>query len=116
MADLDDRENLEDATPVDEVVTAYAPRVRQSPGDVWRHLDEDLRARFEAEYWPALSADEQATEAGQPAEAVAEVLRAWWPMAQLCARPGGRSALDEADRQRAAGTLKTVPFDFDRDD
>lgn len=118
MADLDDLNNPEDdATPDDPAfLTAYAPRVEHTPGDVWHHLDEDLREQFTAEYWPALRTDEQAAEAGQPAHAVAEVLNRWWPRAQVCAQPGGRARCERAYQEYLAGDLSGIPYDLDGTD
>lgn len=111
MADLDDLDNPDDEASPDEVVAAFAPKVEHTPGDVWHWLDPDLRARYEAEYWPALRADEQASAAGQQRGAVARVVEHWWHWAQICAQPGGRALLERTDRERQAGKLTTVPYD-----
>jgi hypothetical protein len=118
MADLDDLENPHDTTSPDDVayLSPFAPRVEHTPGDVWHWLDEDLRAKFEAEYWPALRIDEQAAETGQPVTQVSTVVETWWPWAQICAQPGGRAQVERCEREIEAGTFQGVPYDLDGDD
>ncbi|WP_141658808.1 DUF6247 family protein [Carbonactinospora thermoautotrophica] len=98
-----------DDTPV---LSPYAPRVDKTPAAVREALDPDWRAQFEADWRAAL---EQAKETFD-LDAIHEVILNWWPLAQLCAKPGGRAQLEQIDREIAAGTAKTVPAEIEFDD
>lgn len=91
----------------DRVISPYVPRIPKTPAAIRAALAAELRADFDAEYWPALAADEQAH--GRK-RAVPAVVARWWPEAVSCAQPEGRAARLAAEAALAAGhPVPTVP-------
>ncbi len=79
--------------------------IPKTPAAVRAGLAVELRERFDAEFWPALTADE---ESNGRARAVAGVVERWWPEAMSCQQPAGRAERLAAEAALAAGEPVTV--------
>jgi hypothetical protein len=91
----------------DDVVTPYAPKVEHTAKDVHQWLDEDWRAQFQEEWDAALDTAKTSYDIA----AVFAVVEKWWPLAQLCAKPGARAHWEATNRQHEQGTLDGIPYD-----